>query len=263
MAQFRFATHYSQQLSAPYAGVMFMELSLKSREEITTFIAQNYNLLDKTIRKNSGNHSLKVEEFNVLGVRRVIISKAKVKGIALEFWSTEEQAEFLANKVDITQGSKSSSHGVWKYLGSLEEAKELLINVLKASAEYSEQEIEEVDDEYNRSEIEGAALSSMNNIDRAKYEGFWDVSRKLNLHLGSIFHVDHAKSIKHGRESAIAYQNLQILVKGINTSKSDSSWSRFTYEQQCSHIVNCAEIIPDSDIEYVNFLIEQLRLYWE
>ncbi|PSU60922.1 hypothetical protein [Photobacterium phosphoreum] len=236
---------------------------MKSRSEVSSLIEQEYTVLEKTIRKNSGSHSLKVEEFSNVGIRRVIVSKAKTKGVCIEFWSSEEQSEFLSENIGITQGSNTSSHGVWKYIDSLESAKSILESIMVSASEYEQHEIEEVEDEYNRSEIEELALSEMNNIDKAKYQGFWEVARKLNNHLGSIFHVDHAASIKQDRKSAISYKNLQILVKGINTSKNDSSWARLTYDEQREHILCCAQIIPQSDAEYVAFLIEQLRLYWD
>lgn len=236
---------------------------MKTRTEVTELIEQEYTVLEKTIRKNSGSHSLKVEEFAALGIRRVMISKAKKKGICLEFWSTEEQAEFLAEKTGITLGKNSASHGVWKYLDSLDSAKSLLSDILHSAQEYDEHETVEIDEEYNRSEIEDSALAKMSNIDKAKYDGFWEISRKLNACLGSIFHVDHAISIKKGRESAISYKNLQILVKGINTSKNDSSWARLSYDAQREHILSCAKVVPHSDTEYIEFLIQQLALYWD
>lgn len=235
---------------------------MKSRSELADYIGQKYTVLEKSIR-SSGCHSMKVEEFKALGIRRVIVSKSKKKGICLEFWSFEEQAEFLANKVGVTQGTNSSSHGVWKYLDSLETAIATLESIINSASEYDQIEAEIVDEEYNRSEIEASALSKMSNIDRAKYEGFWEVARKLNTSLGSIFHVDHAMSIRKGRESAICFSNLQILVKGINTSKNDSSWDRLTYEEQREHILYCAKVIPHFDTEYIEFLIEQLKLYWD
>ncbi len=236
---------------------------METRSQLSELIEKNYKVLDKTIRKNSGSHSLKVDEFNNVGIRRVIVSKTKLKGVCLEFWSIEEQAAFLSEKIGINQGSKSSSHCASKYLDSLQEAKDLLQEVLKVSGEYSEYEVKEIDDEYNRSEIEENALSKISPTDKAKYNGFWEISKKLNTHLGSIFHVDHATSIKHGRESAITYKNLQIIIKGINVSKNDSSWDRFTYEQQREHILSCSKLIPGADHEYINFTVEQLRLYWD
>lgn len=58
---------------------------LKSRSEISSYIEQEYTVLEKTIRKNSGSHSLKVKEFSNVGIRRIIVSKAKKKEFVLNF----------------------------------------------------------------------------------------------------------------------------------------------------------------------------------
>lgn len=235
---------------------------MNSRTELSNFVEQNYNVVNKQVR-DSGNIVLEVEEFKAVGIRKIVLSKAKVQGLCIDFGSSDEQAEFLSSELDINQGVNKNSAWVWQYPKSLDETSDLLKNILQLSNTHSEKQIEEFESGYKRAEIEASALDTMTYTEKAKYNGFWEVAKKLNAHLGSIFHVDHATSIKQGRKSAIVNSNLQILLKGINTSKNDSSWTRFTYEQQCEHILHCARIIPHADEELINLLVKQLELYWD
>jgi hypothetical protein len=232
---------------------------LFNREIILKYCKANYDVTQHTIRKGYGNHSLSISEFKEIGVRRVIICQ-NTKGVWIEFWSTDDLALLISGSLDISIGERSSSHGVWRMVNSTEEASLLLKDVVSACKSIEENDVEE---EYKREDIESKGLDKLNIIEKEKYNGFWEVAKKINNHVGSIFHVDHASSIKEAREASIIATNLQLLIKGINTSKNSKSWKRLDWEAQREHILINIKLIPDVNPKYIEFLLERLRLYWD
>ena len=230
-----------------------------NRDVALQYCKDNYEVLEHTIRKGHGNHSLKIAEFKEVGIRRVMLC-GNLKSTWIEFWSTDDIAIKIADSIEVTLGERSASHGVWKSVKNADDTLKLLREVMHACINIDEKDVAE---EFNRNDIESKALSKLNYIEKAKYDGFWEVAKKINSHVGSIFHVDHASSIKDAKESSIRASNLQLLVKGINTSKNSSSWDRMDWVSQKEHVLVNAKLVPNTNIEYIDFLLEQLKLYWD
>jgi hypothetical protein len=140
----------------------------------------------------------------------------------------------------------------------------ILEEALKLCSEFqgevAEEELEA--EEFNRGEVEANGYDALSEVERLMYDGFWEVSKKLNGVCGSIFHVDHAQSIKECGIKSIHHTNLQLLVKGINTSKSSKSWDRLSWEAQVNHIKSNVSIIPDIDTSVIELLLSHLKIYW-
>jgi len=139
-----------------------------------------------------------------------------------------------------------------------------LEEALKLCAEFQGEVVDEEAEaeEFNRAEIEANGYDALSEVERLMYDGFWEVSKKLNGVCGSIFHVDHAQSIKECGTKSIHHTNLQLLVKGINTSKNSKSWDRLSWEAQVNHIKSNVSIIPDIDTSVIKLLLSHLKIYW-
>lgn len=108
-----------------------------NKSTVSNFLIKNYTVTEHSIRKSCGSHSLQVEEFKKLGVRRLIISESSRKGLLFEFWATDELAAAISKELGIEQSSNSRKNGVWKQINSLSEIEYLLPQILNVCRSYS------------------------------------------------------------------------------------------------------------------------------
>jgi len=112
-----------------------------NKSQVSEFINKNYTVTEQSVRKSCGSYSLRVDEYKKLGVQRIIISESSKKGLLLEFWATEKLAGTISNELGIEQSSNSRTNGAWKQINSVNEAGELLSQVLEVSKSCSGEQL--------------------------------------------------------------------------------------------------------------------------
>lgn len=107
--------------------------------------------------------------------------------------------------------------------------------------------VETPEEKTTRAEKQKEALIGMSYYDEWRVKKFTEICRDLSalFNAGSFFNVDHAKSLDEHGAKAHNPDNMQIMVAHINKSKNNSSWERFSWEQQEKHIRGQFDMRPD------------------
>lgn len=157
-----------------------------------------------------------------------------------------------------------------KYLGKIEvdsSERPRKVRYLEKADSELESDLEEVsrDEEIKTSEARWSEQ------DRYRYDEFDKIKKQLGSFLGTSFHLDHAAALKNkGKPGSHHPDNIQILIQGHNSKKSNQNWKRFTLDEQVEYIlkiVESYEIIVkknklDFEKEIVESLINRLRLVY-
>ncbi|MCL1038272.1 hypothetical protein L2750_14120 [Shewanella submarina] len=202
--------------------------------------------------KQNGAHTLKLNELGSQFLRVSIGNQVKYGGLFIECkckYSHLASEITAANEDLLLFGERI----IWKNIEGPEEAVEF-VNLLLG---YVDEEPDSND--FDRGGIEFDGMAKLSKVEHRRYNRFWEISRELNAELGSIFHVDHAMSIKEVGVDAITPDNLQILVKGLNTSKNVASWERLNFEAQHNHITTMAMMIPNVDMKLIDAILKDLQ----
>jgi len=202
----------------------------------------------------------KSDQFKKSGVSSLILFRNGKNTIDVEL-NLSASIRDLKDEVELPN-VRSRSGGFIVTVDSENDVIEILEAALKLCSEFQGDVAEEETHAFNRSEIEDDGYDNLSDVEKLMYDGFWEVSKKLNGVCGSIFHVDHAQSIKECGVKSIHHSNLQLLVKGINTSKNSKSWDRLSWEDQVNHIKSNTAIIPNIDSSVIKLFLSQLQIYW-
>ncbi len=226
-------------------------------------IRTKYNCEIKVVNNTKGLAKylvFKSDKFKDAGVNSLIIFRNGKSTVDVEFNLSRSILD-LKDEVELSN-VRPRSGGFIITVDSEEFVMDILKGALKLCYEFQGDVVENETDDLSRGEIEANGYENLAEVEKLMYDGFWEVSKKLNGVCGSIFHVDHAQSIKENGIQSIHHTNLQLLVKGINSSKNSKSWTRLTWENQVSHIKSNVAIIPDIDNSVIELFLSQLKIYW-
>lgn len=207
----------------------------------------------------------KSESFKSAGINALILFRNSKGLVDVEFKLSKLILD-LRDQIT-TPNTRTRSDGFIITVSSEEEVKPTLESVLKSCDNFGELAAAEDSEEdsigLERVDIESTGYEGLSELEKIKYDGFWEISKKLNNVCGSIFHVDHAHSVKEHGVNSICHKNLQLLIKGLNTSKSSKSWDRLCWEAQKEHIKLNTSIIPNVNQDVVDLYLSQLKTYWD
>ena len=134
-----------------------------------------------------------------------------------------------------------------------------------------EEEIEDDIREFDRDEIKERDSKSWSEKERYRFDELDRIKKQLSIYIGVSFELDHAKALANKDQPGLHHpDNLQIIIKGHNGKKSDSSWERFTIEEQIEYLqtmVKAYEIIAkknkmEVEASIINSLMERLKIVY-
>jgi hypothetical protein len=130
---------------------------------------------------------------------------------------------------------------------------------------------EEENKSISRDEIKFRDKEEWTENDRYRFDELEKIKKQLSTYLGVSFELDHAEALLNKSKPGKHHpDNLQILIKGHNGKKSDSSWGRFNLNEQIDYLntmITAYNIIAsknDLDVEQgiISSLIERLKIVY-
>ncbi len=203
-----------------------------NKSTVSEFINKYYTVTAQSIRKSCGSHSLKVDEFKKLGIRRVIISEPSKKGLLIEFWATDELAATISNELGIEQGENTRSHGTWKQIKSLNEVEYLLFQVLNICKSYLSNQLASMPLNHQELAQKVAEFVPANTKEVVARQSYVRITYKASLSIyiwprkdkRILVDIEGSKALKEFKEYAEAHWGL---VHWIQTNKSDGKALHF------------------------------------
>ena len=108
---------------------------------------------------------------------------------------------------------------------------------------YEDKEKEEDVEPINRRIKEKTQYEALSVNDKFRMTEFEDIIRQLNKFFGTDFELEHAKAIMNGKDPGGHHpDNIQILMKNHNRTKSGKNWDRFSIEEQEDYIQSVVKI---------------------
>jgi hypothetical protein len=105
------------------------------------------------------------------------------------------------------------------------------------------QEQEEDIKRLTRKEKEKIQYEELSTKDKYRMDEFVEVISQLNKFFGTDFELEHSKAIMNSQDPGDHHpDNIQILLRSHNRTKSDSNWVRFSVEEQLDYITKIVQV---------------------
>jgi len=133
---------------------------------------------------------------------------------------------------------------------------------------HEQREQEEDIEPITRRQREKQQYDELSTKDKFRMTEFVDVISQLNKFFGTFFELEHAKSLMNKEDAGDHHpDNIQILLKTHNRSKSGKNWNRFSVEEQLDYIskvINVQKIIStkmgiEIDEEVLDMIFDKIK----